>query len=93
MMIDGSNSNTLALPSSEDAYVLIVEAYHSKNKARKDPRNLPEFKDLSTCLRVITVRLTPFVFISFPQQLIPPDFSAERQVSRFQDIHGNTTVS
>jgi len=65
-MIDGSDSNLLALPSSEDPYVLIVEAYHSKNMARKDPRKLPGFKDLSTSLRVITVRLTSFVFDFFP---------------------------
>ena len=56
MTVDGSDSNSLTLPSAEDAYVLVIEAFNSSNRARKDPRKLPGFKDLSTNLRVITVR-------------------------------------
>jgi hypothetical protein len=56
MSVDGSDSDSLALPSAEDAYVLVIEAFNSSNRARKDPRKLPGFKDLSTNLRVITVR-------------------------------------
>ena len=59
MTIDGSDSDALALPSTEDAYILYVEAYYSRNKKRKDPRRLPGFEDLSTNLRVITVRFSP----------------------------------
>ena len=55
MTVDGSDSDSLALPSAEDAYVLVIEAFNSSNRARKDPRKLPGFKDLSTNLRVITV--------------------------------------
>ena len=56
MTVDGSDSDSLTLPSAEDAYVLVIEAFNSSNRARKDPRKLPGFKDLSTNLRVITVR-------------------------------------
>ena len=56
MTVDGSDSDSLALPSAEDAYVLVIEAFNSSNRARKDPRKLPGFKDLSTNLRVIKVR-------------------------------------
>jgi len=56
MTVDGSDSDSLALPSAEDAYVLVIEAFNSGNRARKDPRKLPGFNDLSTNLRVITVR-------------------------------------
>ncbi|KIK03919.1 hypothetical protein K443DRAFT_121259 [Laccaria amethystina LaAM-08-1] len=55
MSVDGSDSDSLALPSAEDAYVLVIEAFNSSNRARKDPRKLPGFKDLSTNLRVITI--------------------------------------
>ncbi|KAI6160606.1 hypothetical protein EDD17DRAFT_1600181 [Pisolithus thermaeus] len=54
MMVDGSDSRSLAFPSAEDAYVFVVETYHSTNRARKDPRRLPGLKDLSTSLRVVT---------------------------------------
>ena len=56
MTVDGSDSDSLALPSAEDAYVLVIEAFNSSNRARKDPRKLPGFKYLSTNIRVITVR-------------------------------------
>jgi len=62
MTVEGSDSNSLALPSTEDAYVLVVETFHSKNRVRKDPRKLPGFKELSTHLRVITVRFFPLFF-------------------------------
>ena len=55
MVANRSESDALALPSAEDSYVLVVETFHSKNRARKDPRKLPGFEDLSTNLRVITV--------------------------------------
>ena len=61
-MADRSESDALALPSTEDSYVLVVETFHSKNRARKDPRKLPGFKDLSTNLRVITVCFFPIYF-------------------------------
>lgn len=63
MVADGSESDALALPCTEDSYVLVVETFHSKNRARKDPRKLPGFKDLSTNLRVITV------FFFFPSYI------------------------
>ncbi|KAI6009768.1 hypothetical protein BKA83DRAFT_4415326 [Pisolithus microcarpus] len=53
MMVDGSDSSSLAFPSAEDAYVFVVETYHSTNRARKDPRKLPGLKELSTSLRVV----------------------------------------
>jgi hypothetical protein len=56
MTIDGSDYDFLALPSTKDAYVLVVEAFHSKNRVRKDPRKLHGFKDLSTNLCIVTVR-------------------------------------
>ena len=56
MTVDGSDSDSLALPSADDAYVLVIEAFNSSNRVRKDPRKLPGFKDLSANLRVITVR-------------------------------------
>ena len=64
MVADGSESDALALPGTEDSYVLVVETFHSKNRARKDPRKLPGFKDLSTNLRVITVCFFLFISVS-----------------------------
>jgi hypothetical protein len=66
MTVDGGDSGSLALPSAEDAYVLVVEFYYSKNRARKDPRKLPKLKDLSTSLRVITVRFIFDIFHGLP---------------------------
>ncbi|KAJ7884836.1 hypothetical protein B0H14DRAFT_3740925 [Mycena olivaceomarginata] len=43
MTVDGSDSNSVALLSVEEAYVLVVEAFHSGNRARKDPRSIPFF--------------------------------------------------
>ena len=56
MTVDGSDADSLALPSKEDSYVLVIEAFSSSNRARKDPRKLPKSKHTSTNLRVITVR-------------------------------------
>ncbi|EDR12657.1 uncharacterized protein LACBIDRAFT_292698 [Laccaria bicolor S238N-H82] len=37
MTVDGSDSDSLALPSAEEAYALVIEAFNSSNRARKDP--------------------------------------------------------
>ncbi|KAI6107724.1 hypothetical protein EDD16DRAFT_1831494 [Pisolithus croceorrhizus] len=65
MMVDGSDSSSLAFPSAEDAYVFVVETYHSTNRARRDPRKLPGLKELSTSLRVVTMS-RPNDMKSFP---------------------------
>ncbi|KAI6009825.1 hypothetical protein PISMIDRAFT_112884 [Pisolithus microcarpus 441] len=65
MMVDGSDSSSLAFPSTEDAYVFVVETYHSTNRARKDPRELPGLKESSTSLRVVTT-FRPNNMKSFP---------------------------
>ncbi|KAF8188174.1 hypothetical protein K438DRAFT_1972362 [Mycena galopus ATCC 62051] len=54
MTVDGSDSDSLALPTVGEAYVLVVEAFSSRNRARKDPRRLAGLEDLNTGLRVIT---------------------------------------
>ncbi|KAF8806823.1 hypothetical protein BYT27DRAFT_7256829 [Phlegmacium glaucopus] len=65
MTLDGSNSDSLALLSAEDAYVLIIEVFHSKNVERRDPQKLPISKDLSTDLCVITVSSIFAIFVRF----------------------------
>ncbi|KDR86096.1 hypothetical protein GALMADRAFT_205284 [Galerina marginata CBS 339.88] len=48
MTLDGTDSDALALPSVDDSYILVLDAFHSKNSAKKDPH-------LSTNLRVFAI--------------------------------------
>ena len=56
MTVNRSDTDSLALPSEEDAYVLVIKAFSSNNWARKDPHKLPGLKHSGTNLHVITVR-------------------------------------
>lgn len=63
MTLDGTDSNAVTLPSGDESYVLILDVFHSKDRARKDPRKLPGLKEFSTNLQVFTVR---FIHKSLP---------------------------
>lgn len=65
MTLDGTDSDAVALPCAENPYVLVFDLFHSKNPARKDPRKLPAFKDISTSLRIFAVRSVVSFFLTF----------------------------
>ncbi|EDR12180.1 uncharacterized protein LACBIDRAFT_311285 [Laccaria bicolor S238N-H82] len=65
MTVAGSDSDALALPSAKDVYVLVIEAFSSSNRARKDPRKLPGSKHSSANLRIVTTS-RPNAMKSFP---------------------------
>ncbi|KAF8803265.1 hypothetical protein BYT27DRAFT_7260300 [Phlegmacium glaucopus] len=83
MTLDGTDSEALALPSARDSYVLVLDAFHSKNPARKDPRKLPGFKDSSSNLRVFTTS-RPNDMKSFP------DFQTFTIFDELPDASGST---
>lgn len=50
MVLDGSGANSCAMQAVDEATVVVLEFFHSKNTRRRDPLGLPGKRDISTNL-------------------------------------------
>ena len=68
MALNGRDTKSYSLPAADEAIVILLEFFHSRNTQRKDPLGLPGRKNLSENLRITTVRyisLLTFIHVSF----------------------------
>lgn len=57
MLVDGSGANSYTIQTVDEATVLVLEFFHSRNIHRRDPLDLPGEGDVSRNLQVSSVCL------------------------------------
>ena len=64
MVLNGRDTNSYSLPAADEAIVILLEFFHSRNTQRKDPLGLPGRKNFSENFRITTVRYVPPAFLT-----------------------------
>jgi len=59
MVIEGNGANSYAMQAVDKSTVIVLEFFHSRNPRRREPLGLPGKGDVSTSLRISSVRLFP----------------------------------